>query len=204
LKSKSSFSLIIRYSADTSLWKVLKTVELLADLNITTREDTPAVGSNRILKKIASMGKQQKLYEIPCCLGKITLFLLSVNNKEFSTIESLSNTSLAQAGVNSGNAVIRVLFKFAEKSLQEYLPDIKAANESTGIERSERASASVVMPARESSLAVDEEISKELPSEPSSPHVDAESLDAPSVPIKKEEAPVSFATQEDVRSISHI
>ncbi|KAJ3215272.1 hypothetical protein HK099_006441 [Clydaea vesicula] len=108
-----------KFSSDTVLWEILKFFESTnSSLNLTTRSEIPTQKNNTLFKKFTESGKK-KFYQMPVCV-----FM----NKEYNTIPILKQTSLRDAGLTSGNGVIRVLLKCTDKTLEEILSEIETVS----------------------------------------------------------------------------
>jgi hypothetical protein len=95
-----------------------------SSLNLTRRIGVPPLNLKpnmpKVIKAIAKTANAGKnVYMIPAII---------LMNKEFSTLESLCSTSLMDAGLASGSSLLRLLFRYSEKTLQESLPDIEATD----------------------------------------------------------------------------
>ncbi|KAJ3105951.1 Tether containing UBX domain for GLUT4 [Phlyctochytrium planicorne] len=99
-----------KFKVSATLWEILKFFENRETVNLTKK--TIAQPKNGPL----GIGKTQSdLYLIP---------VIVLMNKEFATIEALKSSTLRDAGLLTGNAVLRVLFRASEKTLDEMLPVI--------------------------------------------------------------------------------
>ncbi|KAI9095276.1 hypothetical protein DFS34DRAFT_193162 [Phlyctochytrium arcticum] len=87
----------------TTLWNVLQHFEGKWGVNLTRVTQTESRGMLKVSKEV---------YMMPACI---------VMNREFSTFESLKQTTLEMAGLSSGNGVIRVLLKATDMSLDAAL-----------------------------------------------------------------------------------
>ncbi|KAJ3081385.1 Tether containing UBX domain for GLUT4 [Quaeritorhiza haematococci] len=110
------------FPTTTPIWNILTHFEQQSKgtLNLTRKESVPsAEKSNNFFKAITDLAKKnQPLYVLPVCI-----FM----NQEYSSIEALKSTTLEKAGLTSGNGVIRVLFRFTDKTLQQMMPEIEKA-----------------------------------------------------------------------------
>ncbi|ORX48106.1 hypothetical protein BCR36DRAFT_329670 [Piromyces finnis] len=99
----------------TTLWDVLLHFEERSKgaLNLTRKVEKESSPKNTLKKLIKS---DKYVYVQPVCI---------VLNKEYGTIEDLKKTTLKSAGINE-DTMIRMLFKFTDKSLNDVLPLIEA------------------------------------------------------------------------------
>ncbi|KAJ3126990.1 hypothetical protein HK100_009985 [Physocladia obscura] len=120
---------ILKSNINNSLWDILKTAELQdSSLNLTHRETeqpiTPA--SSKLpaaLKAMSEASKKIAASQLP----RVYAFpLLILGSKEYSTFNSLKNTSLAACGLRGGtNALIRLLWKIdVAVQLKDVLADV--------------------------------------------------------------------------------
>ncbi|KAJ1534952.1 Tether containing UBX domain for GLUT4, partial [Nowakowskiella sp. JEL0078] len=112
-----------KFPAATKLWDILLQTERKSNgvLNLTRRTGVPTtdkLGNGDIFKAIAEFAKLKKaVYMVP---------VLLVMSTEFNSVEALKQSSLADAGLKSGSGVIRLLFRYSEKTLEQMLPLIES------------------------------------------------------------------------------
>ncbi|CAG8621671.1 26537_t:CDS:10, partial [Racocetra persica] len=109
--------MIDKFPITTSIWDILLHFEKKSDngsLNLTKRT-APAPKKKGFLKKLNKSNDIQ-FYIQPVCL---------ILNQEYGTISSLKSTTLQSAGITSGNAVLRLLFRQTESTLDDVLKDIE-------------------------------------------------------------------------------
>jgi len=106
-----------------TLWDILLHFEKRSRgaLNLTKKVEKESSPKNTLKKLIKS---DKYVYVQPVCI---------VLNKEYGTIEDLKKTTLKSAGINE-DVMIRMLFKFTDKSLNEMLPLIEADMSNTNAE----------------------------------------------------------------------
>ncbi|KND03870.1 uncharacterized protein SPPG_01323 [Spizellomyces punctatus DAOM BR117] len=97
LQTPDGTRLVDKFPASTTLWNILVHFETRDGINLTKRTNI----ENKMKKPV---------YMMPVCV---------LMNKEFSTIESLKNTTLQKAGLTSGNGVVRVLLRGTSLSLED-------------------------------------------------------------------------------------
>ncbi|KAJ3156651.1 hypothetical protein HDU86_003875 [Geranomyces michiganensis] len=99
LQTPEGERLVDKFAISTTLWDVMRTWEARnQNLNLTNRKGVVERGLLKLKKDV---------YMMPVCV---------LMNKEFSTVESLQNTTLQQAGLSSGGGVIRVLLRACDIS----------------------------------------------------------------------------------------
>ncbi|CAG8586509.1 16331_t:CDS:10 [Cetraspora pellucida] len=110
--------MIDKFLTTTSIWDILLHFEKKSDngsLNL-TRRTAPAPKKKGVsLKKLINKSSDVQFYLQPVCL---------ILNQEYGTIVSLKSTTLQSAGITSGNAVLRLLFRQTELTLNDVLRDI--------------------------------------------------------------------------------
>jgi len=106
--------LMDKFPNSITLWEILKHFEIRSNgsLNLTMREDDPRKHQNKLKRLIF---RDKPYYLVPAIL---------VFEKEYTTVMQLKQTTLADVGLSSGNALVRVIFKLSDKTLEEMLPDI--------------------------------------------------------------------------------
>ncbi|KAJ3326435.1 Tether containing UBX domain for GLUT4 [Blyttiomyces sp. JEL0837] len=123
LQVEDGSRLIQKFPISTTLWEVLTTLEKAnSPLNLTRKSGVPPLdkpGMPKALKAIAELArKNQEVYMFPVIL---------LMNKEFNTLDALQNTSLKDAGIVSGNAMLRLLYRYTETSLKDMVPLLERA-----------------------------------------------------------------------------
>ncbi|CAG8580866.1 1856_t:CDS:2, partial [Cetraspora pellucida] len=107
--------MIDKFLITTSIWDILLHFEKKSDngsLNL-TRRTAPAPKKKGVsLKKLINKSSDVQFYLQPVCL---------ILNQEYGTIETLKSTTLQSAGITSGNAVLRLLFRQTELTLNDAL-----------------------------------------------------------------------------------
>ncbi|KAI9140357.1 ubiquitin-related domain-containing protein [Paraphysoderma sedebokerense] len=106
--------LMDKFPNATTIWEILESFEKRSNgtLNLTRREAKPKEDKS-FFKALTS--KDKLLYIIPAVL---------LLDKEYSTILDLKSKTLEDVGLSSGNALMRVIFKFTDKTLEEMMPEI--------------------------------------------------------------------------------
>ncbi|TPX65399.1 hypothetical protein SpCBS45565_g05195 [Spizellomyces sp. 'palustris'] len=97
LQTPDGTRLVDKFPASTTLWSILVHFETRDGVNLTKRTNIESKMKGAV-------------YMMPVCV---------LMNKEFSTIESLKNTTLQKAGLTSGNGVVRVLLRATSLSLED-------------------------------------------------------------------------------------
>ncbi|KAG9302742.1 hypothetical protein G9A89_009519 [Geosiphon pyriformis] len=113
LQVEDGARLIEKFPVTKTLWEILLYFEEIQNgsLNLTKRGAPAPIKKKGIMKKIGK--KDNRLYyQQPVCL---------LVNQEYATTEILKSTTLQAAGITSGNAVLRVLFRHTEFILDEAL-----------------------------------------------------------------------------------
>ena len=96
-----------KFTFDSTLWNILLEFQSEFNLNLTTRHGVPPKqGMFDLMRK--------DVYMLPVIL----LF-----NKEYSTIPILKSTSLSDAGASSGSAVLKIMFKYTDYSIDQVLAE---------------------------------------------------------------------------------
>ncbi|KAJ1562463.1 Tether containing UBX domain for GLUT4 [Cladochytrium tenue] len=103
-------------AATTTLWGVLRHFE---------RADT-ARGTVLTRRLGAPAGKPSPFKRAQPPVHMVPVLVLM--NREFGSIEALASTTLMDAGLQSGNAMLRLLFRLTDRTLEEALPAIEAAD----------------------------------------------------------------------------
>ncbi|KAI8826709.1 uncharacterized protein EV422DRAFT_511123 [Fimicolochytrium jonesii] len=104
LQTPEGGRLVDKFPVATTLWTILTTWEERdANLNITRKTSVEERGMKKVKKEV---------YQMPVCI-----FM----NKEYSTIQALQSTTLQNAGLTTGNGVIRVLLKPTDMTIEEAL-----------------------------------------------------------------------------------
>ncbi|TPX40573.1 hypothetical protein SeMB42_g04238 [Synchytrium endobioticum] len=102
------------FSPSVSFWDILVFFESQSNgtLNLTQRaEIPPKEKQGNLLSAIKELAKKNTpVYMMPVCL-----FV----NKEYGTFQELKTATLASAGLTSGNGVIRLLYRYTEKTLAQ-------------------------------------------------------------------------------------
>ncbi|KAJ3049770.1 Tether containing UBX domain for GLUT4 [Rhizophlyctis rosea] len=109
LQTDDGTRLMDKFPTTTTLWGILQHFEKKSNgsLNLTTRSGVPPPTEKQKFLK-AFLKPNEEVYMMPVCI-----FM----NQEYGSIEVLVTTTLQKAGLTSGNAVIRLLFRFSELSL---------------------------------------------------------------------------------------
>ncbi|KAF0451245.1 Tether containing UBX domain for GLUT4 [Gigaspora margarita] len=113
--------MIEKFPITTSIWDILLHFEKTSDngsLNLTRRTAAAPPKKGFSLKKFGSKSSEKQFYQQPVCL---------ILNKEYGTISLLKSTTLQSAGIISGNAVLRLLFRQTELILDDVVRDIEAS-----------------------------------------------------------------------------
>ncbi|KXS16045.1 hypothetical protein M427DRAFT_31957 [Gonapodya prolifera JEL478] len=110
-----------QFPSDTTLWDVLLAFERISGrtLNLTRRQGVPPKDPSKPLWNAFSSLVDK---DTPMYLQPVLIMLTS----EFASIAALRSTTLARAGVSSGSASLRLLYRFSDKSLQDAIREMEA------------------------------------------------------------------------------
>ncbi|CAG8595028.1 317_t:CDS:2, partial [Dentiscutata heterogama] len=112
--------MIEKFPITTSIWDIILHFERTSangSLNL-TRRTAPAPPKKGFSLKKFSKSSETQFYQQPVCL---------ILNREYGTISLLKSTTLQSAGITSGNAVLRLLFRQTEFTLDDVVKDIEAS-----------------------------------------------------------------------------
>ncbi|KAJ3046254.1 Tether containing UBX domain for GLUT4 [Rhizophlyctis rosea] len=111
LQTDDGTRLMDKFPTTIKLWDILVHFEKKSNgsLNLTTRTGVPPPNEKQKFMK-AFLKPNATVYMMPICI-----FM----NQEYATIEALQVTTLQKAGLTSGNAVIRLLFRYTDMSLED-------------------------------------------------------------------------------------
>ncbi|CAG8747765.1 18927_t:CDS:10, partial [Dentiscutata erythropus] len=104
--------MIEKFPITTSIWDIILHFEKTSangSLNL-TRRTAPAPPKKGFSLKKFSKSSETQFYQQPVCL---------ILNREYGTISLLKSTTLQSAGITSGNAVLRLLFRQTELTLTD-------------------------------------------------------------------------------------
>ncbi|KAF9406454.1 Tether containing UBX domain for GLUT4 [Podila epigama] len=109
------------FAITTNLWDVLRGFESASKsmLNLTRRTAAPQPTSKNIL----SFKRLSKAINPPAQVYLMPVVILL--EREYTSIEALKTTTLQLAGLTSGNAVMRVMMRFTDGGLEDFLPEIE-------------------------------------------------------------------------------
>ncbi|KAG0207606.1 Tether containing UBX domain for GLUT4 [Mortierella sp. GBA30] len=114
--------MIQSFAVSTTLWDVLLGFEKASNgsLNLTRRSAVPQSAASKNIFSLQRIRKSLKpateVYLLP------VVILLE---REYVTIETLKTTSLQLAGLLKGNAVFRVLMRYTDAGIEEFMEDIE-------------------------------------------------------------------------------
>ncbi|KAF9166049.1 hypothetical protein DFQ26_008803 [Actinomortierella ambigua] len=107
------------FPVTSTLWEVLIAFEQASGgtLNVTRRTAKPTSSSKNIFS-LARLNKSKSPSEV--YLLPVVILL----EREYVTIEKLKTTTLQLTGLTSGNALMRVLMRFTDASIDDFMEDI--------------------------------------------------------------------------------
>ncbi|CAG8716639.1 10978_t:CDS:2, partial [Funneliformis mosseae] len=106
-------------------------------LNLTKRTAPAPQIKKTIWKKMGGKSNDKFFYQQPVCL---------LLNQEYGTIPLLKSTTLQSAGITSGNAALRILFRHTELSLDDVLEEINTPIQSSTSANPVKDSGTLVQP----------------------------------------------------------
>ncbi|KAK3811233.1 MAG: hypothetical protein J3Q66DRAFT_391078 [Benniella sp.] len=110
------------FSGSTSLWDVLQGFEELSNgsLNLTRRTGIPPLNAKNVLtlhRRLSKKGRTaSKVYMMPVAI---------VQEQEYSTIQTLRETTLEQADAGSGSINIRISMRYTTSGIDKYIDEIE-------------------------------------------------------------------------------
>ncbi|CAI2175853.1 2049_t:CDS:10 [Funneliformis geosporum] len=117
--------IIGKFPPTTSFWDILLHFENTSQdrsLNLTKRTAQAPQIKKTLWKKMGGKSNDKFVYQQPVCL---------LLNQEYGTIPLLKSTTLQSAGITSGNAALRILFRHTELSLDDVLEEINTPIQSS-------------------------------------------------------------------------
>ncbi|RHZ69366.1 hypothetical protein Glove_284g104 [Diversispora epigaea] len=190
--------IIGKFPITISLWDILIYFENKEDqnepLNLTKRlAPAPQTKKKNFFKKM-SKAEELLFYQQPVCL---------LLNQEYGTIPMLKSTTLQSAGITSGNAVLRLLFRHTDLSIEDVWTDIVTPQPSfTQVPTNEKNEKVLVNSSSSASSSSNVQSVPNIPKVPSVPNVpDVQSVQSvPNVPdliVNSSSAGVTEVTDTD-------
>ncbi|KAF9392841.1 Tether containing UBX domain for GLUT4 [Podila verticillata] len=119
LQPEDGERIVQQFAITTTLWDVLRGFEAKGLLNLTRRTAAPQPTSKNVL----SFKHLSKALSPPSHVYLLPVVILLEH--EYVSIEALKTTTLELAGLSSGNAVMRVMMRFTDAGLEDFLPEIE-------------------------------------------------------------------------------
>ncbi|KAF9303762.1 Tether containing UBX domain for GLUT4 [Mortierella antarctica] len=119
LQTEDGERIVQQFALTTTLWDVLRGFEANSTLNLTKRTAAPQPTSKNVL----SFKRLSKALNPPSHVYLLPVVILL--EREYISIEALKTTTLQLAGLSSGNVVMRVMMRFTDAGLEDFLPEIE-------------------------------------------------------------------------------
>ncbi|KAG0333003.1 hypothetical protein BG000_009540 [Podila horticola] len=119
LQTEDGERIVQQFALTTTLWDVLRGYEANSTLNLTRRTAAPQPTSKNVL----SFKRLSKALNPPSHVYLLPVVILL--EREYVSIEALKTTTLHLAGLSSGNVVMRVIMRFTDAGLEDFLPEIE-------------------------------------------------------------------------------